>query len=93
MSTSTTREARYQRSIEETVAEIARRLDVDTAMAERLWEAMSEAYDVLGETGRCDGARGMESMRVIPDALDFIRHEANATPRTPDPFEVLGWSR
>lgn len=92
MSTTTTINPRFQQDYD-VVADIARRLDVDKTMADRLWNAMSEVYDILGETGKCDGAGGMEAERVIPDALDYIRHEANAGGSAPDPFEVLGWKR
>ena len=53
--------------------EIVRRLEVDETTAKRLWEGMSDVYETMAGKGLCDWPGGEESVRVIPEALEFIR--------------------
>jgi hypothetical protein len=64
--------------------EISRRLEVDKETADRLWEAMSDVYEVMAGQGLCAYPGGEQSVRVIPEALEFIRNRADAMPEAED---------
>jgi hypothetical protein len=66
--------------IAEATREIVRRLEVDETTANRLWEGMSDVYEAMAANGLCAWPGGEQSVRVIPEALDFIRRRADATP-------------
>jgi hypothetical protein len=66
--------------IAEATREILRRLEVDETTANRLWEGMSDVYETMAANGLCAWPGGEQSVRVIPEALEFIRSRANATP-------------
>jgi hypothetical protein len=66
--------------IAEATGEIARRLEVDEATASRLWEWTSYVYEAMAANGLCAWPGGEQSVRVIPEALEFIRNRANAMP-------------
>jgi hypothetical protein len=66
--------------IAEATSEIVRRLEVDDTTANRLWEGMSDVYETLAANGLCDWPGGEQSVRVIPEALEFIRSRAKSTP-------------
>ena len=64
--------------------EISRRLEVDEETANRLWEAMSEVYEVMAGQDLCAYPGGEQSVRVIPEALEFIRSRADGMPEAED---------
>jgi hypothetical protein len=64
--------------------EIRRRLEVDEETANRLWEAMSDVYEVMAGQDLCAYPGGEQSVRVIPEALEFIRSRADAMPEAED---------
>jgi hypothetical protein len=66
--------------IAEATSEIVRRLEVDETTANRLWEGMSDVYEAMAANGLCAWPGGEQSVHVIPEALDFIRRSADATP-------------
>jgi hypothetical protein len=59
-------------------ADISRRLEVDEETADRLWEAMSDVYELMASQGLCAYPGGEQSVRVIPEALLFIRSRSDA---------------
>ena len=77
-----TPEARLK--IAQATKEISRRLEVDEETANRLWEGMSDVYEVMAGQGLCDYPGGKQSVGVIPNALEFIRIRAAALPRSED---------
>ncbi len=64
--------------------EISRRLEVDEETADRLWEAMSDVYELMAGQGLCGYPGGEQSVRVIPEALEFIRNRSDAMPEAED---------
>jgi hypothetical protein len=62
--------------------DISRRLEVDEETADRLWEAMSDVYELMAGQGLCAYPGGEQSVRVIPEALEFIRSRADAYARS-----------
>jgi hypothetical protein len=64
--------------------EISRRLEVDEETADRLWEGMSGTYELMAGKGLCAYPGGDQSVRVIPEALEFIRTRAAALPEAED---------
>ena len=70
--------------IAEATKEISRRLAVDEASAERLWEEMSHVYEFMAARGLCAYPGGEQSVRVIPEVLEFIRNRAAALPQGED---------
>jgi hypothetical protein len=66
--------------IAEATKDIARRLEVDEETANRLWEGMADVYETMASKGLCAWPGGEQSVRVIPEALEFIRHRADAMP-------------
>jgi hypothetical protein len=66
--------------IAEATGEITRRLEVDEETAARLWEGMSDVYELMAGRDLCAYPGGEQSVRVIPEALDFIRSRAAALP-------------
>jgi hypothetical protein len=93
ISTEAERQADYDASVRETIDGIESRLGVSGEKAERLWDAMCAVYELMGDDGLCDSAGGCESMRVIPEALVYIRYEANARPASPTFSEMqAAWS-
>jgi hypothetical protein len=56
--------------------EIARRLEVDEETSNVLWEGMSDVYEVMAARNLCAYPGGPQSVRVIPEALEFIRDRA-----------------
>jgi hypothetical protein len=70
--------------IAEATKEISRRLAVDEASADRLWEGMSDVYEFMAGRGLCAYPGGEQSVRVIPEALEFIRNRAAALPQGED---------
>jgi hypothetical protein len=64
--------------------EIRRRLGVDEEIADRLWEGMSDVYELMAGQGLCAYPGGEQSVRVIPEALEFIRSRAAALPDSED---------
>lgn len=66
--------------IAEATKEIARRLDVDEETANRLWEGMADVYEALASNGLSAYPGGEQSVRVIPEALAFIRRRADEVP-------------
>jgi hypothetical protein len=62
------------------IKEISRRLEVDEETGERLWEAMSDVYELMAAKGLCAYPGGEGSVRVIPEALEFVRSRAAALP-------------
>ena len=77
-----TPEARLK--IAQATKEISRRLEVDEETANRLWEGMSDVYEVMASQGLCAYPGGKQSVGVIPDALEFIRSRAAALPESED---------
>jgi hypothetical protein len=63
---------------------ISRRLEVDEETANRLWEGMSDVYELMAGQGLCAYPGGEQSVRVIPEALEFIRSRAAAPPEGED---------
>jgi hypothetical protein len=70
--------------IAEAAEEISRRLEVDDETADRLWEGMSDVYEFMATQGLCAYPGGDQSVRVIPEALEFIRSRAAALPEEDD---------
>jgi hypothetical protein len=70
--------------IAQATQEISRGLDVDEATADRLWEGMSDVYEFMATRGLCAYPGGEQSVRVIPEALEFIRSRAAALPEEED---------
>ena len=66
--------------IAEATADIGKRLRVDAETANRLWEAMADAYETMASKGLCAYPGGEQSKRVIPEALEFIRGRAEGVP-------------
>jgi hypothetical protein len=64
--------------------DISRRLDVDEETANRLWEAMSDVYELMASQGVCAYPGGEQSVRGIPEALEFIRSRSDALPEAED---------
>jgi hypothetical protein len=64
--------------------EISRRLGVDEETADRLWEGMSGTYELMAGKALCAYPGGDQSVRVIPEALEFIRTRAAALPEAED---------
>lgn len=60
--------------------EISRRLEVDEETANRLWEGMSDVYELMASNGLCAYPGGKQSVRVIPETLKFIQSRAAALP-------------
>jgi hypothetical protein len=70
--------------IAQATKEISRRLEVDEETANRLWEGMSDVYELMAGQGLCAFPGGEQSVRVIPEALEFIRGRAAALPEGED---------
>jgi hypothetical protein len=70
--------------IAQATKEISRRLEVDEETGERLWEGMSDVYELMAAKGLCAYPGGEQSVRVIPQALEFIRSRAAALPEGED---------
>jgi hypothetical protein len=70
--------------IAQATREISRRLEVDEATADRLWEGMSDVYEFMATRGLCAYPGSEQSVRVIPEALEFIRSRAGALPEGED---------
>ena len=66
--------------IAQATKEISRRLEVDEETADRLWEGVSDVYELMAGKGLCAYPGGEQSVRVIPEALEFIRSRAAAFP-------------
>ncbi len=66
--------------IAEATKKIVRRLEVDQETADRLWEGMAEVYEAMASKGLCAYPGGEQSVRVIPEALEYIRRRADAAP-------------
>jgi phytoene/squalene synthetase len=66
--------------IAQATKEISRRLEVDEETANRLWEGMSDVYELMAAQGMCDFPGGEQSVKVIPEALEYIRRSAAALP-------------
>jgi hypothetical protein len=64
--------------------DISRRLDVDEETADRLWDAMSDVYELMASHGLCAHPGGEQSVRGIPEALEFIRSRSDALPEAED---------
>jgi hypothetical protein len=48
--------------------------------ANRLWEGLSDVYELMASQGLCAYPGGEQSALVIPEALGFIRSRAAALP-------------
>jgi hypothetical protein len=70
--------------IAEATKEISRRLEVEDETADRLWEGMSDVYEFMAAQRLCAYPGGDQSVRVIPEALEFIRSRAAALPEDED---------
>ena len=70
--------------IAQATSEIRRRLEVDEETADRLWEAMSDVYELMASQGLCAYPGGEQSVRVIPEALEFVRSRADRLPEAED---------
>jgi hypothetical protein len=66
--------------IAQATKELSRRLGVDEETADHLWEGMSAIYELMAGKGLCAYPGGEQSVRVIPEALEFIRTRAAAVP-------------
>jgi hypothetical protein len=77
-----TPEARVR--IAQATIDISRRLEVDEQTADRLWEAMSDVYELMASQGLCAYPGGDQSVRGIPEALEFIRSRSDALPEDED---------
>jgi hypothetical protein len=77
-------DGRGEVKIAQATKEISRRLDVDEATADRLWEGMSDVYEFMATRGLCAYHGGEQSVRVIPEALEFILSRAAALPEGED---------
>lgn len=64
--------------------EIGRRLQVDDDTASRLWEGMSDVYELMAARGLCAYPGGQQSVRVVPETLEFVRNRAAALPEDED---------
>jgi hypothetical protein len=64
--------------------EVGRHLGVDEETGNRLWEGMSDVYELMAAKGLCAYPGGEQSVRVIPEALEFIRTRAVALPEGDD---------
>jgi hypothetical protein len=71
-------------TIAQATKEIGRQLEVDEATADRLWEGMNDVYEFMATRGLCAYPGGEQSLRVIPEALQFIRSRAAALPEGDD---------
>jgi hypothetical protein len=70
--------------IAQATEEISQRLGVDGETADRLWEAMSGIYEQMAGKGLCAYPGGEQSVRVIPEALEFIQTRAAALAEAED---------
>ena len=70
--------------IDQAAQEIRRRLEVDEETANRLWEGLSDVYELMASQGLCAYPGGEQSVRVIPEALEFIRNRAADMPQGQD---------
>jgi hypothetical protein len=70
--------------IAQATKEISRRLEVDEETANRLWEGMSDVYELMAGRGLSAYPGGEQSVRVIPEALEFIRSRAATLPEGED---------
>lgn len=70
--------------IAQATTDISRRLEVDEQIADRLWEAMSDVYELMASQGLCAYPGGEQSARGIPEALEFIRSRSDAMPEAED---------
>lgn len=70
--------------IAQATKEISRRLEVDEGTANRLWEGMSDVYELMAAQGLCAYPGGDQSVRVIPETLEFVRSRAAALPEEED---------
>lgn len=70
--------------IAQATTDISRRLEVDEETADRLWEAMSEVYELMASHGLCGYPGDEQSVRGIPEALEFIRSGSDAMPEAED---------
>jgi hypothetical protein len=70
--------------IAQATKEISRRLEVDEETANRLCEGMSDVYELMAGQGLSTHPGGEQSVRVIPEALEFIRSRAAALPEGED---------
>ena len=70
--------------IAQATKEIRRRLEVDEETADRLWEQMSDVYEFMATRGLCAYPGGEQSVRVIPEVLEFIRSRSAALPEGED---------
>jgi hypothetical protein len=70
--------------IAQATTDISRRLEVDEQTADRLWEAMSDVYELMASQGLCAYPGGEQSVRGIPEALEFIRSRSDAMPEAED---------
>ncbi len=66
--------------IAQATTDISRRLAVDEETADRLWEAMSDVYEIMASQGLCAHPGGEQSVRGIPETLEFIRSRSDAPP-------------
>jgi hypothetical protein len=66
--------------IAEATKDIVRRLDVDEETANLLWEGMADVYEAMASKGLSAYPGGEQSVRVIPEALEFIRRRADTVP-------------
>jgi phytoene/squalene synthetase len=70
--------------IAQATKEISRRLDVDEETANSLWEGMSGVYELMAAKGMSAFPGGVQSVNVIPEALEYIRRSAAALPEEGD---------
>jgi hypothetical protein len=75
---------RAKAKIAQATEEISRRLELDEETASRLWEGMSDVYELMAGQGLCAYPGGEQSVRVIPEALQLIRSRAAALPEGED---------
>jgi phytoene/squalene synthetase len=73
-------DAQAKVKIAQATKEINRRLEVDEDTANRLWEGMSDVYELMAAQGMCAFPGGEQSVKVIPEALEYIRRSAAAPP-------------
>jgi hypothetical protein len=66
--------------IAEATQEITSRLGVDEETASHLWEGMSDVYEMMAARNLCAYPGGPQSVRLIPEALEFIRDRARQEP-------------
>jgi hypothetical protein len=67
--------------IAQATTDISRRLEVDEETADRLWEAMSDVYELMASQGLSAYPGGEQSVRGIPEALEFIRCRSTRCPK------------